>query len=536
MVDVRVVRQGVEVLFTPPPVVALSRISIEALAAEDGTGTVDIVRQGIEVLADPGAIVTLNRIDLEVIASEDGTSNVDVVRQGIEVLYEPPPTVALSRISMEAAAADDGTGNVDVVRQAIEILFRRSILPGTPLDLPAGFEAFLHNWVEAFEIENAYLTDVTTSRTTGARERRGLRQKPIRTLSCAFLNESREEIDRLLVLMRRLTDTRFPFPIFCDEAPLTGSSSGSIDNFVLCDTSNRRFFPNARVLIAQQGDFAVGADDIQTAIIQEVQSDRLIFTTTLTANVDATYSVFPLVDCELLLEPHYIAHTDSTYEVKLDMVEVHGANTLPPVTSDIPPGFAQYDGYPILNFGNDFASGIEVAFRRSGTISTQGRAFAAYPTDPRYRQVIKWRLLGEDRDASWSVLEFFDSRRGRQRAFWVMDEEDIWTPVDVSGVFLSIDPLGDFDDFSENFDAVAVLMTDGTIHVRRVITIQAVLGVWRVTLDNDLDIDVADIRRVARARLHTFSSDALTETWQTTEVAQFEFETEETLNEGEETL
>ena len=68
-------------------------------------------------------------------------------------------------------------------------------------------------------------------------------------------------------------------------------------------------------------------------------------------------------------------------------------------------------------------------------------------------------------------------------------------------------------------DYIGIVLKDGTMIVREVVTIQAVLGVWRVTAATALpSINLSDIKRIARARIMRFDADAMQETWATDDV------------------
>ena len=86
-------------------------------------------------------------------------------------------------------------------------------------------------------------------------------------------------------------------------------------------------------------------------------------------------------------------------------------------------------------------------------------------------------------------------------------------------MFVDIDPLGDFDNFSEELDYLGIVLQDGTSYVREVVTIQAILGIWRLTLAEALPaFALSQIRRLTRARIVRFDSDAMREVWLTDNV------------------
>jgi hypothetical protein len=131
----------------------------------------------------------------------------------------------------------------------------------------------------------------------------------------------------------------------------------------------------------------------------------------------------------------------------------------------------------------------------------------------------------------------FDSRRGQVGTFLEIDQEALWTVADTDPQFVDVSPLGDFDEFKDSFRGyLGFVMKDGTVIVREVNTVVDNGSAWRITIGAgpDLpDIDVTQIARFSRARRKRFADDALTETWQTTEVCELNFATIEVVNEKE---
>jgi hypothetical protein len=519
------------------------RIEAEVLAdPDDGTGATRLTRQGVEVLYTPPPTVLLPRFEAEVLADpDDGTGATRLTRQGVEVVYSPPPFVGLFRMEADALVdPDDGTGAVRLTRQGIEVLYPRPPAGPTPLNLPANYEVFIHSWESGLSLRNAYLTDVTSSPITGAEERRSLRDKPRRTMSAVYMNTTREIIDRLIVNAKKLTNTQVPFPLYCDESVGTADSALG-QTSVWCDTTLRRFFTGGRVLIVPHlpGNF-VSMDLLATGIIEEIHDDHLVLEDVLPLSfTEGQFSVYPLIDCEIVLRPAVTFQTHHTVTWTLEVSELLGANTLPATRYGAPLDLATLEGLPILNYNQEqnFESGVEISYARDGSEFGRGRSNVVDPNDYRYKQLTQWKFLMTNREDAWRVIQFLDWARGRGRAFWVMDEEDLWTPIALDPTFIEIDRLGEFYDFATDLDYIGIEMNDGTIHARRVNTIQDLTTVWRVTTSGDdlPSLDLADIRRIARMRKSRLVDDEFEEDWQTLEVCKFRFKITETLDEGEET-
>lgn len=542
MANTRLTRQGIELLQQLGAVLRLPRVESEALVdPDDGTGDVRLTRQGIEVLMTPPPTVVVPRMEAEALVDiDDGTGDTRLTRQGLEVLYSPPPRVGVPRMEAEALVdPDDGTGSVRLTRQGIEVLYPRPPAGPSPLGLPEDYEVFIHSWENGLSLANAYLTDISFSPVTGAEERRSLRDKPSRTMQARYINTTRAIIDRLIVNAKKLTNTQVPFPLYCDESVGTADYAGGTSLF--CDTTLRRFFLGGRVLIVPHlpGNF-VPMDQLDTGIIEEIHPDHLVLEGGLLLPYTAGhFSVYPLIDCEIVLRPKAIFETHHTVRWELTVKEILGANTLPATRYGAPLDMASLEGLPIMVLpnGNDFEQGVTIGYLRDGDSFDRGRGTVVSPNEYRYKQVTEWNLIAHSRATAWVVVQFLDWARGRGRAFWVMDEEDLWTPIALDPTFVEIDPLGEFSDFESELDVFGIEMNDGTIHARRVNTIQDLTTVWRITTTGDdwPALDLTDIRRIARMRKSRLVEDEFTEDWQTLQVCRFRFGTIETLAEGEET-
>jgi len=541
--DSRLTRQGIEALLQPGAVVSVPRVEAEALVdPDDGTGVARLTRQGVEVLYTPPPTVLLPRFEAEVLADpDDGTGATLLSRQGIEVVYSPPPFVGIFRAEAEALVdPDDGTGAVRLTRQGIEVLYPRPPASPTPLSLPANYEVFIHSWESGLSLRNAYLTDVTFSPFVGSEERRSLRDKPRRTMSAVYMNATRAIIDRLIVNAKKLTSTQVPFPLYCDESVGTADSASG-QTSVWCDTTHRRLFPGGRVLIVPHvtGNF-VPMDELDTGIIDTIADDHLVLEDNLNLSfTEGHFSVYPLIDCEIVLRPTVTFQTHHVVTWTLEVSEILGANTLPATRYGAPLDLATLEGLPILNFNHEqnFESGVEISYARDGSEFGRGRGNVVDPNDYRYKQVTQWQFLMTTRADAWRVIQFLDWARGRGRSFFAMDEEDLWTPIALDPTFIEIDPLGEFSDFEADLDYIAIELNDGTVHARRVNTIQDLTSVWRITTSGDdwPALSLTDVRRIARIRKSRMVDDEFEEDWQTLEVCKFRFKITETLGEGEET-
>lgn len=540
MANVRLTRQAAEVLFKAPPAGSVTRLAAEALVdTATGTGPVQLTRQAAEALMVMPPIASVVRLAAEALVDPaTGTGPVQLTRQAGEVLYKLPPNASVTRLTAEALVDTvAGTGAVQLARQAVEVLFPRPSPQPVPEALVSAFELFIHDWSTGMKLVNAYMTDVTGSQLTGAEERRILRDKPLRTQSIHYVNESKATIDRLIVNARRLTAARVQFPLYCDESHGTAQSASG-QTSVWCSTNYRRFFIGARVVIVPAGQNFVASSELETGIIAEIHADHLVLVDNLTKTWAAgRFIVYPLLDCEYVLQPNPVFLTHDKVTWSMSVVERLGANTLPATRDGRPPDMPLLENIPVVNFNidQDFVAGVSVTYTRDGQAFDRGRGTVVDPDDYRYKQTTEWNLVAGNRADAWKVVQFLDWARGRGKAFFVMDEEDLWTPLVAATTFIEVDPFGTFSDFQADFSYVGIEMDDGQIHARRVNTIQNLGSVWRITITGEAlpAINLAEVRRISRVRKSRLLSDSHEENWRTLEVCTFRFQTIEVLDEGE---
>ncbi len=520
------------------------------LAKETGTDRTRVSRVSIEVLARNPPVASITRLDAEVgvLAKEASTGRAVISRQSIEVGARSIHRASVTRLDAEVAvkAKEASTGRARITRVSWEALAHRSAAGLIePLALADGIEVFLHNWVDEAVLSTRYMTDVSVSPTSGAESRRGLMLKPERTLSLLWqihANDdfSRNRLDRLMVLLRKITDERIAVPLYMDQRELNAAYTLA-DDTVYINTAQGRWFAGARVVIVQINTSGYLSHSFH--IIESMGDDHLTFVDPIGVNIGASSLIIPMIDCEVILEAKAKYVTARNVAVKLELMEVAGASQLPPVRSDNPSDTPTHDDIPIFDYRPDWVGGIERGRVRDGQKYGQGITSRVYRAATRSKEWHKLDLTGLRacnsalREDIWRVVEFFDTRRGRLRSFWHIDQEQLWTvdSIDAGGSFIGIDEFGDFSDFEAELEGgwVGLEMSDGTMYVREAVTVQQVLTVYRITVSPALPagLSAADVVRVSRARRSRFDQDELEEHWKHTGFMATSVEIVETLEE-----
>lgn len=519
MVRVNLTRESYEsVTETTNEMLSAIRQNAEALANQDTANAerVNLTRMSYEMIFETPAKVSIIRQNAEAMTTVDYSSaeRLNLSRMSYETITQLIKRVSIIRQNAEALA-NQSTANserLNLTRMSYEVLSRKGPNPIVPLALASDFDLFMHNWTQTPVLENSWLTDVQQSGVNGAEERRGLSMKPTRTVSFLWLCEGLTEADRLLVALRKMAQARFQVPLYMDQVELAvAASSGT--KILTFDPQQRRFFAGGRVAIVRRSSGMVPVT-YQLGQIFTQTTTTLTLVDNLTANVAVGDIVVPIIDCEIALTPSI--HFDMAYgaSVKMTVSEVSGASQLPAHDSDNPFGFDTYQDKPIFDINPNWISGFDQGFDHQGERYNAGRTANVYTVGDRSRLVTNY-FFSFQRDEAWDIVQFFDTRRGRLRSFWLVDQDQIWLPVSTSGTtFLDVDPEGDFDMFTEDMDYVGVVLNDGTTIIREVVTIEETLGVWRITPTEDFPVfDTDDVVRVARARIVRFDSDAMQETW-----------------------
>lgn len=537
MVEVQASRVSAEILAGEGTRSGVTRIETQVAGTTAGAVEVRCSRVAVEVLGSPAPIAGATRIETQTAGLPDAPVEIQCSRLAVEVLGSQDTSCGVTRVDTQVAGKTTGAARVLASRVSVECLARQgSAGIVSPLALGNDAYAFLHNWASNATMTTSFKTSVVHDPETAAESRRGLVLKPFRTMTLEWLlcdGEDFSRLERLEVFLRRITGSRFTVPIYMDQQEI-GAAATSSATTISVSTRRARFFPGARVAIVQLNAFNQPTS-FSFHIISSMTNNSLTFNAALGVAVTANSIVLPMMDCEVMLEVEGTYTTARVPSVSITVAEAPGASQLPPLRSDIPSGASVYDERPVWFEEPDWSDGVTKGRVRYGDRSSDGRADFVNAEGPRARQTHNYVLNG-DRDSMWSVLEFFESRRGRLRSFWHIDQDQYMTvaSIDASGTFIGITEIGNITDFSEEMGHIGLIMEDGTYYVREAVTIQQILTVFRITLDSPVasGLSPTDVVRFARARECRFDSDAITETWTHTGYCTITASIVELLNEG----
>ena len=541
MVEVRVAKLSFEGMAYSPPRAGVQRIAAEAAAEDSGSDEVRVASLRMEVMAKSPTTFSAHRISIEAAAEDSGSDEVRIAAMRIGVMAKLPASLALHRIGVEAAAEDSGSDAVNLAALRIEVMAKVGVPAPVPLDLQSPPEFFANNWEGArAQLSSAYLTDITRSPETLTEERRSLAQRPARVMTVKWTHWDVADMDRLMVFLRNTTQTQMQLPLYPDGTPLTEDAL-SVATIIKFDNTRRRFFIGGRIILVPTTALKDRTSSPIVKVIEDLIDGQITLTTTIGQDVDSgKWMIFPYIDCDIHLGPQLVMPTDRSSSVTLTFTEHKGRNSLPPVAIGLPSGWqVAPDGKPIFNPEHNWEEDVTVTYRRYGSTLTSGRKALPTVDGERYVQVHSYSIRARRADY-WPVLEMFDTRRGRGRAFWAIDRENIWTLSDTDPGFIDVLQFGTFSDFNQDWVgtglAACIVMLDGTIYLREINTVQDNGGSWRLTLVGGQilpdPIDLTQVDYFARARHSRFEEDAIEELWYTDDVVDASFTLTEIPNEA----
>lgn len=400
-----------------------------------------------------------------------------------------------------------------------------------PLTLPSVLpSALLNNWTGEVSVESTYQTDVVASAAELAEERRSLADRPTRIMKVRFTGMSRGVSAKILGNLLRNANQRMPVPLYCDRSEVSAASSGTD---LYCDTTSRRFFKGSRVVVWEDGD--VEPTSVQYTTVLKVAPDRLIVADTLSKTYPVGASVFPCIDVEISLRHTMSPLTDANVEATVAFNEVFGWSALPPTVYFNPSEFPSIDGVPVLDVPPDWNGSMQSDVLRGGSRYASGRAEIVYTAGGRPQMQHRLTYTELDRASFWKLVRFFDSRRGRARAFWVVNPSILFVPTAVSTSYIDVQAYGDATDIEDFLSYLALVDTSD------VITVLGITGVtdngdgtYRIAHDGDTSGEtLSSIDLLTSAHLVRMAGDSMVERWRTDGVASVTFDMIDLLSESE---
>ena len=389
-----------------------------------------------------------------------------------------------------------------------------------PLVLPESIPKLPeNNWEGGVEVETIYLTDVTVSESL-AEDRMSLRTRPVRRISNRFTGMSQEKSKQILMSLARKGSNRLVYPIFSDKAKLTSAYTASAST-ISCPTSHRRFYTGARILITEEGGMAI-------TVIRGIGSEALTIDP-VSSSFSPDARVYPLIDCEIDLASTLNNITDYHVEIDFNAYEVSGLSALPSTT---PSATQQFKNYPVMTVPVNWAFGQTTGMVRAGARANFDRSTVVITHGPRPQHQFNCEFLSLSRGDLWEILNFFDTRKGRARAFWVLSYMTLWELSAVTTKTITVNKGVNLEDIDDFIGHIGIVKKDGTHILATVANVEDIGNDFLITTVEDLpSLSVSDIQLITSAHLVRYTNDSMVERWTTDETCETSFQLIELLDE-----
>ncbi len=378
---------------------------------------------------------------------------------------------------------------------------------------------FLVQWADPVEIASAYATAISQAQTL-AEERKGLMARPTRVGELSLVALRQADAWQLQMTVQRFSQADSLVPLFPDFTTLTAAASSTT---LTCDTTHRRFFEGARVIVAELANTAALVNfEVATIAAGGVADGALTITGAVARTYPVGSRVYPAIEARLSLSGSAEVVTDQNLTTRLRWAEALGASQLPGLAAvdTTPAGFNTYADEVIMHVTpnwNQHTTGP----RRIGRAARTGRSvsMSTWGGRPLMSKSLGWQF-GSRADV-FNILRFFDSRGGRLHPFILPSFLDDFTPLALGGTTVDVVPNGPVFDYGHTTH-LALFMRDTTLVVRAIDSVARLsASVDQITLDAALPsgLLLSEVRRVSACHRVRFDRDELSEIWQTNHAA-----------------
>jgi len=554
MVDLRISRHNHEVLANAPPLAKLTRLAAEVVhdQAADPNANLIISRHSHEVLAFVPPAANLTRMGVEVVHDQaaDPNANLIISRHSHEVLAFVPKFAKLTRMAAEVVhdQQPDPLANVVISRHSHEVLAHRFIkLEACPV--PAFWRYFSHNFASEFRLDTVFRTVVSRGAESLSEDRTQMHERPRRVLKVRWseqgLDDKRNLMD-LIQSLRSMKTNEWLIPFASECAITTAGASATTNVITVVSPELRRFFIGGRVavvkVIGDRMDVQDENGDLAgvhvTTITNKPGTGELVLADALPFDIVAGRAfLVPLVCVHPRLLDTIKQHHCRLWDVEMEFEEVGGSTALPPIAEGLPENFDTYQGLPILRPRHDYSNALNIEILQEGEQVELGRGKATFTRGATQRVKHRFKMF-EEREKAWDYIRFFETRLGRLRAFWLIDQEMLFDVLDLETTFIDVRKLGDFTEFQKDNEFFGFMLEDGTCYVREVLSIADNLSAWRINLVDTLPTGLAfqDVVLAGRARPTRNIEDSFEERWFHSNAVRFEVKTISLLEEKDVTL
>jgi len=413
----------------------------------------------------------------------------------------------------------------------------------TPLPIPDVVSNYLEiNWRNSVTINTSFLTDIVSSTKGGYEDRRGLRTRPLRSISGLFTSIDSDSAARLQSSILRWSESTRPFPIWPDLATLV-TTVYSGDTQLYCNTRGKRIYPGQRLLITDLGPFP----DLWEYVTVDITDTSVLETTIniigkgptdgLVNNYPIGAVVYPCIDADLTLSSKGYLITNRVAELNIIAEETTGNSTIPVADindlSDFPE-IPFFNGVPLLNpLWHNWAKRLDFGSSRSGVKISGDRGRKTIATDEDPSIIFNIKTLSKTRIEAATIIKFFESRQGRLFSFWMLNPQDIWILQTADADNIDIEPDGNFKDYEKYYQYVCIQKGD-KFHISKIDFWNDLGSFYRIQLTDAEAIPAEFLPpdNIFPAHLSRFTQDTLTENWYSSEICEIDLNIKEIRNDS----
>lgn len=387
------------------------------------------------------------------------------------------------------------------------------------------------NWrnPSAITVSNSWLTDVVVSKDEQYEERRGLWERPIRDCTVELSGLRKDDSIRLQSFCMRAGSTKQPMPLYPDRIKTYQTSTGTLLN---ARVQWMRFYRGQRIALVKPDytAWSSGGEAIYATIDPSgggFDANQIFLSSVLPESIPRNTLVFPLIDAQEVQQTSGFVITDTLSTFAFKYQEMNGMSTLPPAWNGEIELTTQYAyGYPILSFRPNFAVRYGARIVRPMQKTRSGRSTLIDVDGTRPNLEFSFLVSSGSREASWEVLRFFDSRRGRLRPFFLKPSQDLMNMTAIDANSITFEAVGRMADFAEFYQYVIMTYEDGSIEIRKIDS----------QTDNTIffDTSIPDSGNVSKGNFcyfGRFGSDILKQIWRTDNHCQTAFSFKELVRE-----
>lgn len=402
--------------------------------------------------------------------------------------------------------------------------------------MTATYDYFFHNWVTACRVETRFRTEIVPSREDGTEERVAIAERPFRAVSLRWTGLDEAQQSRIVHALWRATGQRTYVPIYPDQQR-TSASSPAAGSTINVPTASSRFAIGSEVLIVSRDGETRERKTVQTF------DANTITTTSALANTYAAGSfVFPMILAELLPSSDHSATTRAVGKVDATFAEAFSGDAIPASADTDEPGALGVDTSdanedapeaPVLNLSPNYVVPVSGQIQRTVDRTDLGLGSVFTARGPRGSFGWDFGYLAFTKAASSDLLEFFESRRGRLMPFYFVNPVIDWELSSIAVGHVDVTAVGNVEDLQDSLEYIAVVLNDGTVHIRKVSGVTSGGGNFAIAVAvNFPAISAGDVARVTPAHFCRFARDELTQDARTDKVSFWRVSIVEVLGEA----